>query len=795
MSKILTVAVPLQKLQALQRKQIREQKKQKQHRSGWLRTIAPNPPASKKSLGADRAKVTCDLAKTNGHLSRRAQGGGHQVTISKFATIILLAAALPGCVPNHKLRLAGFKVSATPVPSTAFWAGADREELTPPPGFPNAGHGPPAATARGYWSRLYARAFYFRDPHGNVAVLVSCDLWAMSAGLWHAVLQKVNGSGIYLPPESLVISATHTHQSPGAFMTASAYNLLASNAPGFSEDLFNHYADTIALAIRKAAASPQPAHLVLRQGKANIQRNRAIVPFFKNSSAADIMRDSQVSCAEDDGICARLKAVDNTLTALESVDAATGAPIGLMVFYAVHPTALRHDSPLVSSDLVGRAMSRLEPNAFAMPRGPHLSEKVWPVAGFFQGAEGDTSPNWKEQRREDVLGLGDELARRVRTLPESLIPDADLGIDARRMEFPNDWHHERPNDGSLGPKFAAKPTPGAALFGGAEDGRAGILYQQHWRGGIKNRAPGCETRSDQGCKIPAVDQPLSDFLRTYGLQKFWYSLPARVRLTGLVAANAFPKNIPVGWLKFGNSISLAVLPVEMTNAMARRLRESIPDRRVVVMGLCNEYYSYTTTEEEYADQQYEGASTLSGPKEGAALIEMLHEVEACKDGTCRTNVIPAVKYGVGFYPPRPFGPEYLRPPHNMVDEDMDAIAPRNLAYSESRVPRAEWTEASGADWSAADRSVRVFRVSDTSQAVDDEYSWNFLTVLKDSSSDSRTWNALWMIPKELSRDSEYYFRVTIPKKGDLCSAPFRPNNIPDRVPVQSAAVDRPCPAR
>jgi hypothetical protein len=33
---------------------------------------------------------------------------------------------------------------------------------------------------------------------------------------------------ISIPPESVIISATHTHQGPGNFLTAQAYNAYAS---------------------------------------------------------------------------------------------------------------------------------------------------------------------------------------------------------------------------------------------------------------------------------------------------------------------------------------------------------------------------------------------------------------------------------------------------------------------------------------------------------------------------------------------------------------------------------------
>src|SRR5204862_2472169 len=98
--------------------------------------------------------------------------------------LLLLAALLGGCAPKHNLKLPGFEFSAPRGGADApFLAGAAKTELTPAPGFPNAGHGPPAAIARGYWSRLYARAIYLRDSSGTPLVLVSCDLYAVSHGL------------------------------------------------------------------------------------------------------------------------------------------------------------------------------------------------------------------------------------------------------------------------------------------------------------------------------------------------------------------------------------------------------------------------------------------------------------------------------------------------------------------------------------------------------------------------------------------------------------------------------------
>jgi len=236
----------------------------------------------------------------------------------------------------------------------------------------------------------------------------------------------------------------------------------------------------------------------------------------------------------------------------------------------------------------------------------------------------------------------------------------------------------------------------------------------------------------------------------------------------------------------------------MTTAMERRLRASFPDKRVVIVGLANEYFSYTTTPEEYEKQQYEGASTLAGPQEGPALIDMLKEVHDC-GAKCKKDFVDAETYRVGPYPATPFGPRTLKPPRNMVDEDMDPFEPQRLAYSETQTPRAEWAEDGTTDWLARDRSVRVFRTDGVvSTPVEDENGWNILTILNGSTETRRTvgqrsWNALWLLPPGTPRDVFYYFQVHIPGKGDRCSPQFQLSMLADRVPVDAQRVDRACP--
>jgi len=670
--------------------------------------------------------------------------------MKKTASLLLLAALTMGCAPPYRLRIAGYPVAPAAAPAR-FLAGAAKRDITPPPGYPLAGHSISAGVARGYWTHLYVRAFYFEDAAGRTLALASCDLFAVPAGLKAEVLRRVNTAGVPLPPEGFLLSATHTHHGPGGHMTSPVYNGLGAALPGFDERLFNTLADRIADAVIAAKTGARPATLELRQGwAAGLQRNRAIVPFLRNpASDVDAMnrlaREGGVTCSD----CPRLTAVDPTLITLEAKH--DGAPAALLVFYAIHPTAMSHDGPLYQSDLAGYAMQVLEQSV--------------PVAGFFNGAEGDISPDWDRQNREDVLSFGDRLARAVldlRAQPPVAAPAAPQLRLALR-DFPNNWHEERPNEQ---PKFAHEPSSGVAQIGGAEDGRTAFFYIVGWRGGWTSDTP-TGLNGDQGLKEPGLRGPVKKLLEDFDASAL-SSLPLHIDLTRAITRNGYPARFPVAAIGIGDLL-LAAVPVEMTATMGLRVRRQLeplwPGSRIAIVGLANEYFSYTTTPEEYAAQQYEGASTLAGPMEGPAIGEMLTGVVAAANE--RTERVAPAEFVVGQKRKLGFSPAMLGRVRNMVDEDLDPLLPSALARQEWRIPRVEWTEMPAGDWNAGDRHVRV-RDADTGAEIGSEI--DILTILADGQGQTRRWNALWI--GNTDRDSHVYFEVTAPGIGRLCSDPF-----------------------
>ena len=102
--------------------------------------------------------------------------------------------------------------------------------------------------ARGYWTRLWARAIYLEDHQGDALVLTICDLWSIPGGLSDRVAEIVarDEAGRHIGRAQIILAATHTHHSPGNFSTSTMYNGFASPRSGFDPRLFDFLAHRIA---------------------------------------------------------------------------------------------------------------------------------------------------------------------------------------------------------------------------------------------------------------------------------------------------------------------------------------------------------------------------------------------------------------------------------------------------------------------------------------------------------------------------------------------------------------------
>jgi neutral ceramidase len=547
--------------------------------------------------------------------------------------LCLALAALAGCA---SVVVTPPTVAAPPEPTGSWRAGAARVDLMPTPGFPMGGHSLEGQTARGYWTRLYANAIYLEDPEGQRLALVSCDLWSMPAGLADRVAELVAADRrggqrpadrIVLTRDQLLLAATHTHQSPGNYSTASAYNTFGSPHTGFDRRLFEFLAHRISEAIRSAARAARPAVVTYAEGPiAGLVRNRSFSPFLRDveearSLLADNARLPELAVPGEypptpfpfpRGIIYR--AVRPRLAVLSMHAPADRTDvIGVAAFVAVHPTSMSARTPLYTSDFFGVAAIL---SAHTLGK---ISSSGPPVVAIFNGAEGDVSPSWQCrdpkhpescQQRTDAIALGRILATRITELSRQGQPVAGSLEHrfARGVQLAGQCLADQPSVCT-----AKEPMIGAPMLGGTPDGR-GEAHRLGWREGVTGPAT-----QNQGRKQPALDPKFVSADSPVGISRF------------VMGALSTPNTIPLGLYLIG-PVLLASVPGEFTTVMGLRIERALaktmadqgrPVQHVILVGLAHEYISYFTTPEEYALQFYEGASTAYGPASGPLVQDRL----------------------------------------------------------------------------------------------------------------------------------------------------------------------------
>jgi len=96
---------------------------------------------------------------------------------------------------------------------TQLWAGAARQEITPTVGTALSGFIARLGVSTGVAGALFTRVLVLRH-EADVAVLVQMDLLGLAR--WHIdEIRRACGRLIDVPPESVLISSTHTHSGPG----------------------------------------------------------------------------------------------------------------------------------------------------------------------------------------------------------------------------------------------------------------------------------------------------------------------------------------------------------------------------------------------------------------------------------------------------------------------------------------------------------------------------------------------------------------------------------------------------
>ena len=298
-------------------------------------------------------------------------------------------------------------VVAPATPDPTLRAGAARVPMRIPAGTPLAGYG-------GFRRRLlvpdviglYPHAFWFKPAQGRldeVAVRalviyagetrvtwIAADLIAVDQGFMRRLGERLVASGIRAG--TLIVSASHTHSGPGAFLDSALFAITAVDREDAT--VRDAVLDAMVEAVRRAGAGARDARMAVTTVEAP--------PVTRSRLGGEVDRDLVV-----------LK-----------VTTSTGEPVAVLWNFAIHGTMLGPRNRLLSGDVTGVASRAIE-DALGVP------------ALFVNGAVGDVSPQEHGARKQETIARA--LAEAVRGAWASARPMAPGGLSVRtaRVRLPS----------------------------------------------------------------------------------------------------------------------------------------------------------------------------------------------------------------------------------------------------------------------------------------------------------------------------------------------------------------------
>lgn len=501
-----------------------------------------------------------------------------------------------------------------------YLLGVGRADVTGPSAeVPFMGYAKMEQKGAGIHLRLFSRAFIVADEKKRF-VFVSVDCGMIGYGIKSEVLGLLVGEynlGSLYKEDNVLISGSHTHSGPGGFLMDFLFDL---NSLGFVPDTFNAMAKGIALSIYRAHENLQNGRLYVSKGElldANI--NRSPTAYLQNPE------DERMRYEYD---------VDKTMVQLQFISD-INEPMGMINWFAVHPTSMNNTNRLISSDNVGLASILMEQKY----NPDELIGKGKFVAAFASSNLGDVSPNIKGPKclktgldcHKDTSscpsqgdacvasGPGRDMMESTRIIAERMFNKAlelfqshqeevtgALDYVHRYLKVPDETAEYRdPNTGNMTQVRGCLPAMGHSFAAGTTDGPGAFTFKQ---GTTSNENPLWNLVTNILAK-PSADQVACHKPKPILLNTGEMNFPHQWQ----------PTTVSTHLLRLGHLVLVGV-PGELTTMSGRRLRRTIQDEMgllaesdVIIAGLANTYADYVATPEEYRIQRYEGASTIFGP--------------------------------------------------------------------------------------------------------------------------------------------------------------------------------------
>lgn len=496
-----------------------------------------------------------------------------------FALLALFCAALPTVSHAEDYRIGRAKADIT----LPVW------------GIQMLGYVHPEQVGEGLRQRQYARTFVIADANDSARLAyATCEVAFVTHTVKLAVLEKLQEKlGDRYNHANLILAGTHTHGTPGGYHHHLSMSVLGGD---FFEQAFNALVDGIAESVIAADADLQPGRIFLAQGELrDASANRSAVAYRNNPAEEQ---------AQYKG------AVDTTMTVLKFVR--EDGVVGLLNWFAVHPTSVNFFYKLTTSDNKGYAAWLVEKTQAA--KG---AEHQGFVAAFANSNAGDATPNLNL----DATGPGSTDLESCTIIGTRQAEAAMRLMDEAEEELhgPIDVRHAFVNFSQItvsaeftgdGERHTCPSAWGYAFAAGSDaEGGGNILFKE----GMTETDPKID--SIIRLVMPKV-KPSPEFIEC---QK-----PKAILIaSGLAKPPMHEQVMPVGVVRIGQ-LCMVVGPAEFTTMSGRRFRAAvateldIDPRYVVVAGYSNDFGGYVTTWHEYQLQQYEGGHTLFGPWSEAA---------------------------------------------------------------------------------------------------------------------------------------------------------------------------------
>lgn len=457
----------------------------------------------------------------------------------------------------------------------------------------------------GLHQRLRSRAYIIKSPStGAAVVFASTDQGALFQSVKLEVVKRLKARyGSTYSSENVMLTATHTHVGSASTSHHQLYITAGADKAGYgySKQTFETVVNGIVQSIVRAHNNLAPGSIELVEGELHgATLNRSLDAYRANVDAAAYPYDT-----------------NRTMTVLK-FRKDSGKEVGMINWFAVHPTSFNINWTKVSGDNKGYAGQFFE----RAKRSDYAAAETF-VAAFANSDEGDVVPSdGNSKSAPGFEGGPDDYKNAEAAGKRQLNRAVELyNTPGARLNGQLDYRHQwvtmpgfqvRPEFGGGQARQLCRAGRGYSFAAGGENGPGTLpgFYE-----GMTKASPELWSEfkaSPFGLLIGAV----AGGLNLVADDPCQYPKP-NLLPTGLL--NWVPSVQPYQVMVVGK-LAIIGLPHEITTMAGRRIRATVLQQlapkgvtTAVIAGMANTYSGYLTTYEEFNKQHYEGASNEFGP--------------------------------------------------------------------------------------------------------------------------------------------------------------------------------------